>query len=129
MPPPSGPRPARSPGPGLAFYNAHLPTLADSIRAGGRGYSGVACNFAPELPARVCADPSDAAAWALLARLDALIPPGYPANAKAALALRGVAIGPTCRAGVTADAVNLTALETLFDDLENHATPGVRAAG
>ena len=114
----------------LRFFNAHLPTLDVSLRAGGCGYSGVACNFAPELTARACADPSDARARTLLERLDTLIPPGYPANAKAFLAERGVAIGPTCRAAVAAEAHNLKDLEEFLEDLEHPSTtPAVRAAG
>ena len=104
----------------LRFYNAHLGTLGDSSAAGGAGFSGVACNFAPDLLAAAAApggldDPEVAA---LLARLDALIPPGYPANAKAFLGMRGVALGATCRAAAVPDPDNLESLETFLEDLE-----------
>jgi len=38
----------------LAFYNAHTPTLLESIRAGGSGYCGTAANVYPELLVWLC---------------------------------------------------------------------------
>lgn len=105
-------------GSGLAFFNADLTTFEASQRAGAAGYSGVGCNFAPDLLAAACAAPGDAGLKRLLARLNALIPPGYPANAKRFLALRGVPISELCRKNAVADEANLLQLEEFKHDLD-----------
>ena len=115
----------------LRFYDAHLPTLFDSMQAGGAGFSGVACNFFPELLAHACtlyADGRrDPEIDALLEELGRLIPPGYPANAKAFLGdTRGWKIGLTCRAVAETDRDNLAALASLAERVE--ATLGRRTA-
>ncbi len=108
----------------LNLYNAHTPTLRASLDQGAAGYSGVGANFAPELYVRACADdPADPAVWDGLEALDRLIPPGYPANAKALLAARDVNIGPTCRAGATVDPSNLASLKRWLTSLTPNDTP------
>ena len=108
----------------LNLYNAHTPTLRTSLDQGAAGYSGVGANFAPELYVRACADdPADPAVWDGLAALDRLIPPGYPANAKALLAARDVNIGSTCRAGATVDPSNLASLKRWLASLTLNDTP------
>ncbi len=111
----------------LAFYNAHLPTLQSSIEAGGSGYSGVACNFAPELLAARCNGDSRPQTLSLLDRLDQLIPASYPANAKAFLGMRGLSLGTTCRLDVELEPDNLKQLEDFHHDLQ-HWTPASDAS-
>jgi len=38
----------------LQLYNAHIPTLLDSINQGAAGYCGIAANFVPELIVKLC---------------------------------------------------------------------------
>ncbi|MEM8736905.1 MAG: dihydrodipicolinate synthase family protein [Planctomycetota bacterium] len=114
----------------LRFYNAHLPTLTASIEAGGAGFSGTACNFIPALLVAFGAAGSaeiDPVAQEFVERLRALIPVGYPLNAKHFLAARGVPIQPVCRLEVEADPRNLHLLEQLHADLPARFTTPAEA--
>ncbi|MFN8515821.1 MAG: hypothetical protein U0841_25210 [Chloroflexia bacterium] len=73
-----------------------LPTL----RAGARGYCGIAANFYPGLLARLCADAEeeDAEDWQdFLTLVDPLVHRDYPVSAKAFQGIAGVAMLPTSR--------------------------------
>jgi len=82
----------------LRFFNAHTPSLFDSLRAGAAGYSGVGTNFFPELLAELCgrfaSDPERAAK--IQHFLDAVDPllanDDYPQTAKMFLQNRGLGI-------------------------------------
>lgn len=94
-------------GTSLTFLNAHTPTLLQSLRDDGDGYCGVGANFFPELYVALCRDhaaqPRAAAQLeSFLLRAGPLIDEGYPASAKACLALRGMPITTTCRQAVPA---------------------------
>ncbi len=88
---------------GLRFFNAHLPTLAGSLQAGGDGYSGVDTNLLPELPVWICENfrtaPAEQIHTVEQFLIDALDVYGncYPRSAKWFLQMRGVAIGTHCR--------------------------------
>ena len=116
----------------MRFYNADVPTLPASQEAGGAGFSGTSCNFAPGLLA-AAAEPGgldDAETASLVARLHTLIPPGYPANAKAFLRSRGLSLTSHCRSGATPQADNLKNLEAFLADLNDWSTrhPGFAVA-
>jgi 4-hydroxy-tetrahydrodipicolinate synthase len=114
----------------LAFFNAHQPTLRRSLAMGAAGYSGVGCNFIPEAYVAACRNGDDdltAVAWRLLDQLEPLIGPGYPANAKAFLAGRGVPISTTCRVDATVQPQNLRALDGLRSALDAWLGDGSRA--
>ncbi len=86
----------------LAFYNAHTPTLLDSIRAGGEGYCGTAANVYPELLAWLCthaeSDPQEAERLQnLLGVCDRAVAHKYHALARAYLRRQGLPIGPRAR--------------------------------
>ena len=104
-------------GHGLAFYNAHGPTLKASLDRGAAGYCGTGANFAPELFAAACRPDADPEVWHRLAELEPLVPPGYPANAKATLAHRGVPMTPVCRIPARPDPHNLQLHKEFIDAL------------
>ena len=92
-------------GTGMGFYNAHCPSLLESLRLGGHGYSGIAANYYPELFVRLCAEFADQPAEAerrqrFLTLADGTIRHRYPASAKRWLRMRGLPIGETCRVSV-----------------------------
>ena len=82
----------------LRFFNAHSPTLLESLRAGGSGYSGVGTNFYPEVYAELCecfaSDPERATE--IQRFLDAEEPllanDNYPQTAKMFLQNRGLGL-------------------------------------
>ncbi len=86
----------------LAWFNAHAPTLLESLRAGGQGYCGIAANCYPELFAWLCAQfrrhpGACRRLQGFLTLADMSVRHGYPASAKRFLALLGLPIGPSCR--------------------------------
>lgn len=86
----------------LHFYNANTPTLLDSLRAGGHGYSGIGANYFPELYVRLLKFVHDTPVQAdalqqVLTGMDAALHRKYPAAAKAVLGMRGLPIRPLCR--------------------------------
>ncbi len=88
------------------FYNAHTPTLLESLRAGGAGYSGTAANLYPELLVWLCrhyADRPDRAERLqhLLSVCDRAAAYQYPTVAKEYLAACGLPIEPYCRVAQT----------------------------
>ena len=92
-------------GTGMGFYNAHCPSLLESLRLGGHGYSGIAANFYPEFFVRLCAEFADQPAEAdrlqrFLTLADGTIRHRYPASAKRWLGMLGLPIGETCRVPV-----------------------------
>ncbi len=91
----------------LRWFNAHEPTLLESLRAGGQGYSGIAANFYPELFVRLCADFADNPLEAdrlqqFLTLADMTIRHRYPASAKQYLGILGLPVGEVCRLPVPA---------------------------
>jgi 4-hydroxy-tetrahydrodipicolinate synthase len=94
---------AVSAGTGLRFFNANLPTLVDSLKAGGDGYSGVDTNLLPELPVWLCENARTAAPEQIHTveqfLIDALDTYGncYPRSAKWFLKMRGVQMDTHCR--------------------------------
>lgn len=88
----------------LSLYNAHMPSLLETLRAGISGYSGIGSNYFPELYSSLCdsyaTDPDRAGKIHrfLLSHEAELIEGGaYPATAKNYLALRGVPLQRYCR--------------------------------
>ncbi|MBC2596389.1 dihydrodipicolinate synthase family protein [Ruficoccus amylovorans] len=87
----------------LRFYNAHSPTLLDSLRWGGNGYCGVGANFHPEVYVELCdcvgRDPSRAESIQhFLNTVETMSGNNtYPSNAKVHLQRRGVRIGTQTR--------------------------------
>ena len=87
----------------LRFFNAHLPTLTDSLAAGGDGYSGVDTNFFPELCVWLVENypsaPDHLVREAELFMGNALKSYGgfYPLSSKLFLQMRGVEMTVHCR--------------------------------
>jgi len=86
----------------LGVFNAHAPTLLESLRLGGRGYSGVAANFFPDLFVWLCRNfrdhPKEAERLqAFFTVSDASVRLQYPAGAKEFLRLLGLPIRSFCR--------------------------------
>ncbi len=86
----------------LRFYNAHSPSLLQSLQAGGNGYCGIGANFFPDVYTRMCqcvaSDPEQAAqAQSFLDSVESLAGTDYPCNAKAYLRATGVKMGTACR--------------------------------
>ncbi|MGB9620530.1 MAG: dihydrodipicolinate synthase family protein [Armatimonadota bacterium] len=84
------------------IFNAHTPTLLDSLRAGGHGFSGIGANYCPALYVRLCNcfrdEPEQAERiQAFLTRLDSFAETNYPASAKAWLSMAGLPVRPVCR--------------------------------
>lgn len=92
-----------STGSALQFFNAHLPTLVDSLKAGGDGYSGVDTNFFPELSVWICENFQNATSTQIRKAeqflINALSVYGncYPRSAKWFLKMRGVEMETHCR--------------------------------
>lgn len=89
-------------GTSLSWFNAHAPTLLESLRAGGRGYSSIAANFIPETYVWLChhfADDPDLAeeVQAFLTEAQKAITVKYPAGAKHYLRRVGLDIEAHCR--------------------------------
>ena len=84
------------------FYNAHTPTLIESLKAGGAGYSGIGANFFPAQYVRLCrrweSDPQGAERiQAAMVELDRSLFK-YPVCAKAYVGrIAGVGITEVCR--------------------------------
>lgn len=94
-------------GTAMGWYNAHCPSLLESLRLGGHGYSGIAANFYPELFVRLCAEYANQPEVAerlqrFLTLADGTIRHRYPASAKRWLGMLGLPIGETCRVSVPA---------------------------
>jgi 4-hydroxy-tetrahydrodipicolinate synthase len=80
---------------GLKLYNAHAPTLLDSLRLGAAGYCGVMGNFHPQLYRWLCrnwqADPQGAERMQAVLGVSSVLPArAYPVCAKYYLQLEGV---------------------------------------
>lgn len=89
-------------GSSVSVYNANTSTLLGSLRAGAAGYSGVMANVHPEPYVWLCAHAAELTDT--VERVQALLTVAsfyehkeYPANAKLALGLSGVPIGPYSR--------------------------------
>ncbi len=97
-------------GTSFKLFNANAATLLDSLREGAAGYSGVMCNFHPDLYAWLCArwksDPSAAVIQDFLGFASMAECQYYPVNAMYALSLEGLPIRLSSRrrnpAGFTA---------------------------
>jgi len=86
----------------VCWCNAHAPTLLLSLRAGGKGYSGVAANFYPELFVWLCAHALEyqAITEAMQRRLtlwDMALRQKYPALACEFLRRRGIMLQSVTR--------------------------------
>lgn len=84
------------------WFNAHGPSLLDSLTAGGDGYSGIAANCFPRLYVWLCANHRTRPEQAqrvqhFLSVADMAVRNRYPASAKRFLGLLGLPIGPRCR--------------------------------
>lgn len=103
----------------LAWFNAHAPTLLDSLKAGGCGYSSIAANFIPKLYVWLCEhfdeNPERASQLqAFLVEAQNTITVKYPRNAKCHLQRLGLPINPHCRVdSVELSGPELQALDTL----------------
>lgn len=94
-------------GSSLRLYNANSATLYESLLAGGAGYSGIQLNFVPDIFVQMkahleAAPPRLDMARAIADYLSATSSVecrGYPANAKAYLALQGIVQGTAVRNG------------------------------
>jgi 4-hydroxy-tetrahydrodipicolinate synthase len=108
----------------LAWFNAHAPTLLDSLNHGGCGYSSVAANFIPELYAWLCKHYSDQPEiarrlQAFLTHAQDIIRPKYPAGAKQYLQRAGLPITAVCRVRTPAlDHADMQRLDSLRDEAE-----------
>ncbi len=86
----------------LRLYNAHTPTLLDSLLAGGDGFCGIGANYDSALYVELCAGFRDrperaARIQEFLTRADPLMEAKYPLGAKMCLAGIGLPIRPVCR--------------------------------
>lgn len=97
----------------VGIFNAHVPILADSIRGGAHGFSGIAANAYPNVVARAVGQARKRGAEA--GRLQRFLTEGeptlsvrYPLSAKLMAAWAGVPIAPVCRRKV----VELTVEQT-----------------
>jgi 4-hydroxy-tetrahydrodipicolinate synthase len=91
----------------MGWYNAHCPSLLESLQLGGHGYSGIAANFYPELFVQLCAEFANRPEAAerlqrFLTLADMTIRNRYPASAKRWLGMLGLPMGETCRIPVPA---------------------------
>lgn len=107
----------------LRFYNANTPTLLDSLRSGGDGYSGIGANYLPDLYVQLCAAAGEDgeradAVQRMLTDMDALLHHKYPAAAKVFLGMRGLPIKPVCRVmDNNLDSDDVRALEHLLESV------------
>jgi 4-hydroxy-tetrahydrodipicolinate synthase len=119
----------------MGWYNAHCPSLLQSLRLGGHGYSGIAANLYPELFTRLCAEFADQPEEAerlhrFLTLADLTIRQRYPVLAKRWLGMQGLPIGETCRLPVAvgrADDDERLVLENLREAVAEIAARGGRA--
>lgn len=87
----------------LRFFNANLPTLLDSLLAGGDGYSGVDTNFFPELCVWICENHRTAPenlvheTESFLKKSLDMYKDFYPLSSKLFLQMRGVEMATRCR--------------------------------
>ncbi len=86
----------------FGFFNADATGLLETLRSGGKGYSGIAANFYPDLIAWLCAHFDDSVERAarvqqIICMGDAAIHIKYPVCAKYYLQRVGLPIGTTCR--------------------------------
>lgn len=76
----------------LRLYNAHAPTLLDSLRAGFAGYCGIAASFSPRLTVKLCDSGTNADDAAQiqdsLNMIHYALRQNYPVNAKTFLSQR-----------------------------------------
>ena len=93
----------------LGVYNAHVPTGAESIRAGGRGLSPIAANMYPELFSHLLKNLGDEKLEKELSKLndtldmmDTIIHHNYPYSAKLFLQRRGFNVSTQSRISRTA---------------------------
>jgi 4-hydroxy-tetrahydrodipicolinate synthase len=88
----------------LGVFNADATTLLPTLRAGARGYCGIAANFYPGLLAWLCANAEGDAATdlqAFLTLVDPLVHRDYPVSAKAFQEIAGVTMLPLSRVSAT----------------------------
>ncbi len=87
----------------MRWYNAHAPSVLDSLDAGGDGYSGISANLYPDLYVWLCANHASRPKEALdlqrfLTLADMAVRNRYPVSAKRYLnRFCGLAIEETCR--------------------------------
>ncbi len=86
----------------LGIYNANAATILETLRDGIAGYSGVMCNFHPDLYVWMCRNWQSRSAEAQrlqrwLGAASAIEGPGYPRNAKAFLQMEGLPITTVTR--------------------------------
>ncbi len=86
----------------LSIYNAHTPTVFDTLQSGGDGCSNIAANFYPACFAWLCAnyrqDPETAGELnRFLTLADPVVRQAYPFSAKRFLAASGLPVEPVCR--------------------------------
>ena len=85
----------------MSWYNVHCPSLLESLRLGGHGYSGIAASCYPELFVRLCAEFANRPEQSeRLTLADGTIRHRYPASSKCWLGMLGLPIGETCRVSV-----------------------------
>ena len=89
----------------LRIYNAHVPILIDSIRAGGHGFSGIAANAYPKLVSfavhQQAGQPGRAATvQQFLTANERHLNLRYPLSAKVMAALAGIPIKPVTRRNI-----------------------------
>lgn len=87
---------------GFRFYNANVPTLLDSLRAGVHGFSGIAANFCPELYVWLCREFESHPRLAeelqdFLSVSGPLIVNKYPTSSKVFLGRAGLRLRPNAR--------------------------------
>ncbi len=108
----------------LSIFNAHAPTLLDSLRAGADGFSGIAANCYPELFTWLMANwhekPGQAEILqATMIEMDKLVAWHYPWNTKRLLGRLGLPLGVRCRlAGETSKPEDETILAKLLGEMK-----------
>ncbi len=109
----------------LRWFNANTPTLLDSLKAGGAGYSGIGANLMPHLYVWLCKNYKTNPLLAgklqqFLSLSDAVVRYKYPASAKQFLVASRVLSSATCRIDIPGlseeDVLILGALENSFAD-------------
>jgi 4-hydroxy-tetrahydrodipicolinate synthase len=93
-------------GSSMAFYNANVDTLVDSLNLGADGYCGTAANFYPEVIRFICDNHADhdliKPAFDFIRRGEKAFRNTYPLAAKYFLRQRGVDMQLNCRVDVKA---------------------------
>lgn len=116
------------------WFNAHGPSLFDSLAVGGDGYSGIAANCLPELYVWLCANHATRPEQArrvqrFLSLADMTVRHRYPASAKRFLRLRGLTLTDRCRIPVASlddnddESLLLTHLAEAADELTESLMP------